>query len=180
MGDIEAASVLKAEISCDWLIIGGGWMGLHAARRLAELDHQASIVLLDAGRIGNGAAGRCAGFAIDLAHNPRNKYFAEDVKVNKEENYINLEGIAYMRQAVEEMGVECDWDAQGKYHAAATDKGELNLKEFALALDRLNQPYSWVSADKINDITGSSHLPKSTACTRNSTTTACVVYAIMP
>ena len=45
-------------------------MGLHTARRLAELAPDAQIALVDAGDIGNGAAGRCAGFAIDLAHNP--------------------------------------------------------------------------------------------------------------
>jgi glycine/D-amino acid oxidase-like deaminating enzyme len=160
LGKVESAQVLEHEIDCDWLVVGGGWMGLHATRRLAELDPQARIVLVDAGRIGNNAAGRCAGYAIDLAHNPRKKNFAEDVTGNREENHINLEGIAYMRQAVEELGVECDWSAEGKYHAAATDRGEACLHGFADALNRLEQDYQWIDADEIREITGSRHYNK--------------------
>ncbi len=151
------ANQLEDEVSCDWLVIGGGWMGLHAARRLADLDPQASVILVDAGRIGNNAAGRCAGYAIDLAHNPRKKDFAEDVDGNQDENHINLEGIAYLRQAVEELGVDCDWSPQGKYHSAATERGEACLVAFANALDRLDQPYEWIGADEIREITGSKH-----------------------
>ena len=157
---VESANVLAHEIGCDWLVVGGGWMGLHATRRLAELDSQANIVLVDAGRIGNNAAGRCAGFAIDLAHNPRKKNFAEDVKGNSEENHINLEGIAYMRQAVEELGVECGWSPEGKYHAAATKHGVTCLDGFAVALNRLDQDYRWIDADEICRITGSRHYKK--------------------
>lgn len=160
LGNVAPAQILSKEIECDHLVIGGGWMGLHCARRLAELEPDASIVLVDAGRIGNNAAGRCAGFAIDLAHNPRNKHFAEDIKGNKEEYHINLEGIAYMRQTVEELGVDCDWSAEGKCHSAATSGGVQNLKKFAVALDNLNQEYSWVEKDEIQAITGSKHYVK--------------------
>jgi hypothetical protein len=91
LGARPASQKLTADIDCDFLVVGGGWMGLHCARRLGELAPQSSVVLVDAGRIGDGAAGRCAGFAIDLAHNPRNKHFAEDKKGNEEEFHINLE-----------------------------------------------------------------------------------------
>lgn len=160
LDQVSPAKVLEQEINCDWLVVGGGWMGLHAARRLAELDPQARVVLVDAGRIGNGAAGRCAGYAIDLAHNPRKKNFAEDVVGNREENHINLEGIAYIREAVETLGVECDWSPEGKYHAAATKRGEVCLNGFADALDRLDQDYQWVDTDEICRITGSNHYKK--------------------
>lgn len=152
--------ILKECISCDYLVIGGGWMGLHCARRLAELEPDSSVVLVDAGRIGDNAAGRCAGFVIDLAHNPRNRHFAEDTKNNKEERYVNLEGIAYIRQAVEEMGVECDWSPEGKYHSAATENGVASLEKFARALDSIKQTYRWVEKDEIRSITGSKHYVK--------------------
>ncbi|MEI9413526.1 FAD-binding oxidoreductase [Mesorhizobium sp. Cs1299R1N1] len=138
-------------------MIGGGWMGLHAARRYAELNPDSSVVLVDAGRIGDNASGRCMGFVIDLAHNPRKQDFVEDIRGNKEELFVNLDGIAYIRSAVEEQGVDCDWDPQGKYHSAATPHGAEDLKRFSEALDKLGQNYSWVEREEIRSLTGSNH-----------------------
>lgn len=152
--------ILQGQVTCDNLVVGGGWMGLHCARRLAELEPDSSVVLVDAGRIGDNSAGRCAGFAIDLAHNPRNRHFAEDTKNNKEEHYINLEGIDYIRQAVKEMGVECDWSPEGKYHSAATKNGVASLRKFACALDNIGQTYRWIEKAEIQSITGSKHYIK--------------------
>lgn len=132
-------------------------MGLHAARRYAELNPDSSVVLVDAGRIGDNASGRCMGFVIDLAHNPRKQDFVEDIRGNKEELFVNLDGIAYIRSAVEEQGVDCDWDPQGKYHSAATPHGAEDLKRFSEALDKLGQNYSWVEREEIRSLTGSNH-----------------------
>jgi glycine/D-amino acid oxidase-like deaminating enzyme len=142
---------------CECLVIGGGWMGLHAARRYAELRPDATVMLVDAGRIGNNASGRCMGFAIDLAHNPRKRDFVEDIQGNREELTTNLEGNAYLRSAVEELGVECDWDPQGKYHSAATDHGIADLMAFSQALERMGQSYRWIERDEIQALTGSRH-----------------------
>jgi glycine/D-amino acid oxidase-like deaminating enzyme len=135
-------------------------MGLHAARRYAEVRPNAKVVLVDAGRIGNNASGRCMGFAIDFAHNPRKRDFVEDEQGNREELSVNLEGIAYLRSAVEELGVQCDWDPQGKYHSAATEHGVADLISFSQALDRMGQRYRWVERAEIREMTGSSHYIK--------------------
>jgi len=97
------------------------------------------------------------GFAIDLAHNPRKPDFIEDVRGNREELTANLEGNAYLKNAVEENGVECDWDPQGKYHSAATEHGVADLTRFSQALDRMGQSYRWVERDEIQSLTGSEH-----------------------
>jgi hypothetical protein len=70
------------------------------------------------------------GFAIDLAHNPRKQDFVEDIQGNREELQTNLEGTEYLRSAVEELGVERDWNPQGKYHSAATEHGVQDLVKF--------------------------------------------------
>ena len=150
----------RGETVCDVLVIGAGWMGLHAARRYAELAPDQSVVLVDAGRIGNNASGRCMGFAIDLAHNPRKHDFVEDIQGNKDELTTNLEGNAYLRSAVEELGVDCDWDPQGKYHSAATPHGVADLVSFSKALDAMGQKYSWVEKDELRAMTGSDHYTK--------------------
>jgi len=148
---------MKDDIKCDCLVIGAGWMGLHAARRFAELQPDKQVVLVDAGRIGNNASGRCMGFAIDLAHNPRKQDFVEDIRGNREELQTNLEGIEFLRSAVEKLGVECDWDPQGKYHSAATAHGVQDLVKFSQALDRMGQSYGWVERSDIQALTGSKH-----------------------
>jgi glycine/D-amino acid oxidase-like deaminating enzyme len=150
----------EGDVVCECLVIGGGWMGLHAARRYAELRPDAGVILVDAGRIGNNASGRCMGFAIDLAHNPRKRDFVEDVQGNRDELTTNLEGNAYLRRAVEEIGVACDWDPQGKYHSAATDHGVADLVSFSQALDRMGQGYRWIERDEIKALTGSEHYIK--------------------
>lgn len=157
LGKRPEARVLQADIACDYLVIGGGWMGLHCARRLGELDPNARVVLVDAGRIGDNASGRCAGFAIDLAHNPRNKHFAEDKVGNEEEFHVNVEGIEYLRKAVEELGVDCDWDPSGKYHSAATQRGYHCLEEMSAALKQIGKEHRWVSKEEIQALTGSKH-----------------------
>ena len=52
----------------NWVVIGAGYVGLAAARRLAENRPQDSILLLESGEVGENASGRNSGFAIDLPH----------------------------------------------------------------------------------------------------------------
>ena len=155
--DPRISAPLSGRIDADWVIVGGGWFGTNAARRIAELRPQDSVVLVDATAIGNNAAGRCAGYAIDLAHNPRNANFAEDEKGNIEERDINLEGIAYLRDAVERFGIACDWSPEGKTHSAASPRGEECLVTFAKALDRIGAKYHWYGPDQMREMVGSSY-----------------------
>lgn len=154
---VPPARELTGDVDTEWLVVGGGWFGVNAARRVAEINPDDRILLIDAGRIGNNAAGRCAGFAIDLAHNPRNKAFAESVQENRNEALINREGIAYLRDAVERHGLQCDWSPEGKIHVAASDRGERCLETLADAMDRIDEPYEWYGFDRLKEITGTSY-----------------------
>ena len=49
-------------------IVGGGFAGLSAARRLQQIDPRLEVVILDAARIAEGGTGRNSGFMIDLPH----------------------------------------------------------------------------------------------------------------
>jgi glycine/D-amino acid oxidase-like deaminating enzyme len=158
--DIQLAAPLSGRVDADWVVVGGGWFGANAARRIAELRRQDSVVLVDAVAIGNNAGGRCAGYAIDLAHNPRNANFAEDEKGNIEERHINLEGIAYLRDGVERYAINCDWSPEGKTHSAVTARGEACLVTFAKALDRIAAEYSWCDAAQMRELVGSNYYTK--------------------
>ena len=64
----DAPVELAADENADFAIIGAGFAGLSAARRLLQLAPGAKIAMLEAGRIAEGAAGRNSGFMIDLPH----------------------------------------------------------------------------------------------------------------
>ncbi len=139
-------NVLRGDITVDHVVVGGGYSGLAVCRRLAELDPSASVVLVEGGRIGNNAAGRSSGFAIDHAHNIRAKSFAADsapelLQNAKKEVALNRAGLDYLDQTIEREGIECEWVKEGKYHAAATDKGAGLLETFATSLDAIEEDY---------------------------------------
>ena len=57
---------LEGRQRADWIVIGAGFAGLAAARRLAENRPTDSIALIEAHEIGENASGRNPGFAIEL------------------------------------------------------------------------------------------------------------------
>ena len=52
-------------MSCDRAIAGAGACGLAAARRLVELRHPDTVVLIDVSRIGHGISDRNAGSMLN-------------------------------------------------------------------------------------------------------------------
>ena len=152
---LPPANRASGGFAVDFAIVGAGFTGLAAARRLAELRPEASIALIEAGRIGNNAAGRCSGFAIDQAHNIRAKDFAQNLAAERTQTSINRAGQNYLKAAVIKHAIGCDWDESGKVHGAATPKGARALQSYARNLDLLQAPYSWMSANDMKRLTGS-------------------------
>lgn len=154
LGDPPPARELEGTGYYDWLVVGGGWMGLHAAHRLADLRPDDRIALVDAGRIGNNAAGRCAGFALDVAPRPARRYNDVDVQRDLEEIHVNREGIDYIRHCIRRHAIRCDWNQQGKIHAAASPAGRRKLQSVAAILDRLGEDCEWLDARAMRETTG--------------------------
>jgi len=151
---LPPATVASGQIRADFTVVGGGFTGLAAARRWAELHSDKQVVLLEAGRIGNNAAGRCSGFAIDQAHNIRVKDFAGNLQSELDQIAINRAGQDYLREQVKTHQIECDWDEGGKIHGAATPKGEAKLHAYCKNLDLLDADYSWYDASRMQSIIG--------------------------
>ena len=55
---------INSDDECDWLIIGAGYTGLSAARKLAHLYPNKKIVLVDAQLAGEGASARNSGYLV--------------------------------------------------------------------------------------------------------------------
>ncbi len=138
---VPPAAPLSGPTEADVVVVGAGFTGLAAARRLAELRPDERILLVEAGRIGNSAAGRSSGFAIDHAHNIRSEGFADSAAYEKQQIALNRAGQAYLAEAVTTHSIDCDWTWAGKIHAACTDRGARDLDHFAATLDLIDEDY---------------------------------------
>tara|TARA_B100001559_G_scaffold69505_1_gene56655 strand:+ start:1807 stop:2106 length:300 start_codon:yes stop_codon:yes gene_type:complete len=61
--------VLETNLCCDWLIIGAGFTGLSAARKLGQLYPKKEIIIVDAQLAGEGASSRNSGYLVDTTLN---------------------------------------------------------------------------------------------------------------
>jgi len=60
---------LQSNEDCEWLVIGAGYTGLSAARKLAQLFQNQKIILVDAQLAGEGASSRNSGYLVDTTLN---------------------------------------------------------------------------------------------------------------
>ena len=123
----------------DFLIAGGGFSGLATAGRLAELQPNARIALVDALEIGQGTAGRNAGFIIDLPHNldSDEPNPSHDAQVRD----LNCFAIERLKRIQQQQGYDVRWHSAGKYLAAREEKHFSNLASFTKTLDAMNEQY---------------------------------------
>ena len=138
----------------DHVVLGAGFAGLAAARRLAEHLPEREVALVDAQRVGYGASGRNSGFVIDLPHDFSGADHAGALERDRSEMRLNRFAIAALRDLVEKHGIDCQWSERGKYHAAVEDKGLRDLDSFRRALDRLGEPYRELDADALSQALG--------------------------
>ena len=60
---------LQSNEDCEWLIVGAGYTGLSAARKLGQLYPNQKIILIDAQLAGEGASSRNSGYLVDTTLN---------------------------------------------------------------------------------------------------------------
>jgi glycine/D-amino acid oxidase-like deaminating enzyme len=149
---------LEADETTDWLIIGAGFAGLAAARRLSQLCPSDKITVLDALRVGEGPAGRNTGFMIDLPHDLASSDYGGDVNADKSIIARNRAAIAFAQDMVNALGVPPEaFQKVGKINGAASAKGMQHNKEYAAHLQQLGEPSQQLDAQQMQDITGSAY-----------------------
>lgn len=154
----EAARLLEGNVTADWLVIGGGFAGLAAARRLAQLRGGDRIVLLEARRIGAGPAGRNSGFMIDLPHKLTSENYAGAAEADATQTALNRLAIDFAAAATEEYGLGLEaFTRSGKVNGAATARGLAANRAYAAHLARLDEPYEMLDATAMRALTGSGY-----------------------
>ncbi|WP_233416718.1 NAD(P)/FAD-dependent oxidoreductase [Halovulum marinum] len=144
-----------APAQADWAVVGAGFTGLAAARRLAELNPDKRVVLIDAMPVGWGASGRNAGFVIDLPH--KFDLDGDDAGRMRRVVRLNRAALADLQRQVEAGAIDCDWSPVGKLQAAIADTGLKGMRTFARILDSLDEPYRLLSREDLHRITGTRH-----------------------
>lgn len=150
---------LNTNIQADWLVIGAGYAGLAAARRLAENCPNQKIVVVEAGECGENASGRNSGFVIDVPHLVSSNLD----QLENSQRHLRLARAATMQLStlVSDLSIDCDWSVDGKYHGAVTERGaEAMLAPFANELDALGEPYRWVEANDLEKSLGTGHFKR--------------------
>jgi len=150
---------IEEDLQVDVAIVGGGFAGLSAARRLHEIDPQIRIAVLEAGRLAEGASGRNSGFMIDLPHDLSSEdYAGKGVAADRKTIALNRAAISFARSAVEEYGIDpAYFDPAGKINgAASTAAHELN-RSYAAHLGHLGETSQMLDEQAMFEVTGSRH-----------------------
>lgn len=148
---------LPGDQTVDVAIIGAGFAGLAAARRLRELDSALKIAVLEASRLAEGASGRNSGFMIDLPH----ELTSDDYAGHGDDRgmiALNRQAIGFARGAVADYGIKADYfDPMGKVNGAASDTADTLNRSYADHLTSLGEPNERLDAKGMQDLTGSRH-----------------------
>lgn len=157
LGPQPPAPILEEDKIADFVVVGAGFAGLAAARRLTQLCPKARIIILEAGSLAGGAAGRNSGFMIDLPHELTSQNYAgsgDDLQMIA----LNRRAQAFAAEAVEDYAINPNYfDKAGKFNGAATKKAHAHNQSYAQHLKKLGEPLEMLDAKQMSAITGSQH-----------------------
>ena len=80
---------ILSDLVCGWLVIGAGYTGLSAARKLGQLYPSQKIILVDAQLAGEGASSRNSGYLVDTTLNDGFTSNKELENYKKKQIFIN-------------------------------------------------------------------------------------------
>ena len=125
------------DLNCEWLIIGAGYTGLSAARKLGQLFPDQKILLVDAQFAGEGASSRNSGYLVDTT---LNEGFTSNNELEDYKNKTDIYklGIDAVKKFVKEYQVNCDWNECGKYFASSKFEDKDILEKFSETLSKLS------------------------------------------
>ena len=152
INDLDRRSNIKTlnkDKSCDWLIIGAGYTGLSAVRKLSELHPNQKIIIVDAQLAGEGASGRNSGYLVDTTLNDGFTSNKELSNYKKKTNIYKL-GIDVVKKFIKEHQVDCDWNESGKYFASSNEKDRKILENFSKTLLKLNFEHKILEKDDLS------------------------------
>ncbi len=147
--------VLEKNEKCEWLIIGAGYTGLSAARKLAQLHPAQNIILVDAQLAGEGASGRNSGYLVDTTLNDGFTSNKELSNYKKKTDIYQL-GIDCVKKFIKEHQIDCDWNESGKYFASSREADQEKLINFSNTLSKLGFEHNLLDKEHLSKKLGTS------------------------
>ena len=146
---------LQSNEDCEWLIIGAGYTGLSAARKLGQLYPNQKIILIDAQLAGEGASSRNSGYLVDTTLNDGFTSNKELNNYKKKADIYDL-GINTIKKFINEYQVDCDWNECGKYFASSKQEDQKILTNFSDTLSKLGFEHNLLSNNELSKKLGTS------------------------
>lgn len=140
---------LQLNEDCEWLVIGAGYTGLSAARKLGQLHPNQRIILVDAQLAGEGASSRNSGYLVDTTLNDGFTSNKELDNYKKKADIYEL-GINIVKKFINEHQVDCDWNECGKYFASSKKEDEKILRNFSDTLTKLDFEHNLLSNNELS------------------------------
>lgn len=145
----------EGDIAADYVVVGAGYTGLAAARRLAQLQPQSRIIVIEASEIGEGSSGRNSGFASprDLPSGPTAADRAQAEALNR----FSEEGWAWLMEQIETHQIDCDLQRSGRIKAAATDLGAQQVHALHAAVQAAGIPHEVLDRRALEERIGTAY-----------------------
>lgn len=148
---------LETNLTADIAIIGGGFAGLSAARRLHELNPNLQITVLEAGGIAEGASGRNSGFMIDLPHELTSEDYA-GAGDDRQIIALNRQAQSFAKNAVEAYRINpAYFDPIGKINGAVSDAAHAHNISYLKHLATLGEHGELLDSKAMQEATGSAY-----------------------
>ena len=146
---------LQTNEDCEWLVIGAGYTGLSAARKLGQLYPNQKIILVDAQLAGEGASSRNSGYLVDTTLNDGFTSNKELESYKKKADIYEL-GINTVKKFINDYQVDCDWNECGKYFASSRTEDKKILTNFSKTLSKLGFEHNLFSNNELTKKLGTS------------------------
>ena len=142
-------------IKTKYAIVGAGFTGLAAARRLSELDPGAEIVVLEATTVGEGSSARNSGFVSpsDMAGG----LGKDEIERNLAFNRSSAEGFDWLRELITRFGIDCDLHRSGRIKGAATPDGEKRVRATRDIAHALRIPHALLDREQMKARIGTTY-----------------------
>ena len=140
--------IISSDLDCEWLIVGAGYTGLSAARKLGQLYQNEKIILVDAQLAGEGASARNSGYLVDTTLNDGFTSNKELNNYKKKADIYDL-GINTIKKFINEYQVDCDWNECGKYFASSKQEDQKILTNFSDTLSKLGFEHNLLSSNLV-------------------------------